>query len=85
MELDLSRRRLLLGAASLGVAAPFIAMAPEFAYAEGDRLVVRILRDLQNLDPANRTGAPEVNVILVVGQGLVKEKADTPFFLSWLT
>ena len=40
-------------------------------------MVVRVEEDLKNLDPAYRTGPIDVNVILAVGQGLVKFKPGT--------
>jgi len=74
MTMDVTRRQLLRSAAALGAAAPFIGMAPGAVSAQDGRLVVRMDRDLQNLDPGNRTGPAEVNVILAVCQGLVKPK-----------
>ncbi|RAZ91742.1 ABC transporter substrate-binding protein [Mesorhizobium hawassense] len=77
MSSKLSRRRLIKTAASLGAAAAFITISPSNVFATGKKLLVRIPRDLQNLDPANRTGPIEVNVILAVYQGLIKPKLGT--------
>ena len=46
-------------------------------HAADGRLVVRVEEDLKILDPAFRSGPIDVNVILAVGQGLVKFKPGT--------
>jgi len=74
MEFPLSRRTLLkaggfaAGAASL----PFGFATP--AFAARDRLTVRIQRDLQNLDPANRVGSIEEGIIRACTQKLISFK-----------
>jgi len=73
MTLNINRRGFLLGTAVVGVSAlgqPW----SNVVYAADGKLVVRTKDDLSNLDPANRTGPTDVNVILAVNQGLVKFK-----------
>lgn len=72
-----SRRQIIKTAAYLGAAAPFLSLMNTDADAAGNKLTMRIPRDLQNLDPGNRTGPVEVNVILAVYQGLIKPKVGT--------
>jgi peptide/nickel transport system substrate-binding protein len=73
MKLELNRRSFLLGTAVAGVSVLGQPWSNVVHAADG-RLVVRVDEDLKNLDPAYRTGPIEVNVILAVGQGLVKFK-----------
>ena len=70
MTIAVSRRHLLQSGAVLLAAATGLLRPPTAAAAQ-DTLIVRVDRDLKNLDPANRTGAVDVNVINVVQQGLV--------------
>lgn len=72
-----SRRTILKAGAAAGAVAtlPFGFAGP--ASAEGDRLTVRIARDIQNLDPANRPSFIEGNVILAVCQRLIAFKPGT--------
>lgn len=75
MSVKFSRRQALaggtaaIGAASLGIA---FSVAPRAATREP--LIVATEVDLKSLDPANRTGPTDVNVILAVCQNLVKFK-----------
>ena len=73
MSNDLSRRQALLGGI---VTAAGVLGVPwsRVAYAAHDQLVVRTEQDLRNLDPANRSSPVDANVILAVGQGLVRFK-----------
>jgi|HubBroStandDraft_1064217.scaffolds.fasta_scaffold00272_17 peptide/nickel transport system substrate-binding protein len=61
-------RRALLQA---GVALPFAAWTGVVLAQSRERLVVRIERDIQNLDPAERPGAVEGNVIRALCRNLV--------------
>ena len=71
MTIALSRRQTLKSGSALLAAAAAGLLRPVRAGAAQDILIVRVERDLGNLDPANRTGAVDVNVINVVQQGLV--------------
>ena len=73
MSYELTRRGFLAGTAAAGVT---ILGQPwsNVVHAADGRVVVRVDEDLKNLDPAYRTGPIDVNVILAVGQGLVKFK-----------
>ncbi len=73
MITDISRRQALLGGIVTGVGVLGIPWA-QVAHAAREQLVVRTEQDLRNLDPANRTSPVEANVILAVGQGLVRFK-----------
>ncbi|MGB3417421.1 MAG: ABC transporter substrate-binding protein [Mesorhizobium sp.] len=73
MGYELTRRGFLAGAATAGVTVLGMPWSNVVHAADG-RIVVRVEEDLKNLDPANRTGTIEVNVILAVNQGLVKFK-----------
>jgi peptide/nickel transport system substrate-binding protein len=77
MPVQLSRRQFIKASAYLGAAAPLLSLANTEAVALGDKLTLRVARDLQNLDPGNRTGPVEVNVILAVYQGLIRPKLGT--------
>lgn len=76
MSFELTRRGFLAGTA---VAGATILGQPwaNVAYAADGKIVVRVDEDLQNLDPANRSGPIDVNIILAVNQGLVKFKPGT--------
>ena len=77
MSYELSRRGFLAGTA--GAVGGTILGLPwsNVLHAADGRVVVRVEEDLKNLDPAYRSGPIEVNVILAVGQGLVKFKPGT--------
>ena len=74
MPTSISRRTVLKTGTALGGVAVLSAHRPGRAAAARDGIVVALERDLQNLDPANRTGPADVNVILAVCQNLVKFK-----------
>lgn len=76
MSYELTRRSFLAGTAAAGVTILGQPWA-NVAHAADGKIVVRTDEDLQNLDPANRAGAIDVNVILAVNQGLVKFKPGT--------
>ncbi len=67
----LSRRHVLQGAGALALAGAKPGTVPR------ERLIARIERDIQNLDPANRVGTVEGNIIRAVCQGLVRFKPGT--------
>ena len=69
-----TRRGFLAGTTAAGAAAVLGLPLTSIVQAADGRLVVRLDEDLKNLDPAYRTGPIEVNVLLAVGQGLVKFK-----------
>ena len=68
MTYELTRRGFLAGTAAAGVTILGQPLANVVHAADG-RVVVRVEEDLKNLDPANRSGPIDVNVILAVGQG----------------
>jgi peptide/nickel transport system substrate-binding protein len=75
MGYELTRRGFLAGTAAAAAGVTVLGQPwSNVVHAADGRIVVRIDEDLKNLDPANRTGATDVNVILAVGQGLVKFK-----------
>jgi peptide/nickel transport system substrate-binding protein len=73
MKLDLTRRRLLKNGAALGASA-FVMGLPRLALAQHESIVVRIERDIQNMDPANRIGAVEGNILRAVMRRLIMFK-----------
>jgi peptide/nickel transport system substrate-binding protein len=80
MNFRLTRRRMLQGSAALG-ASTLATGWPRLAFAAGhERVVARIERDIQNLDPANRIGAVEGNILRAVQPRLAKFK---PGVFEW--
>lgn len=73
MGLSLTRRRLLQGGAAIG-ASSVVAGWPGVSFAAREQLVTRIERDIQNLDPANRIGTVEGNILRAVQRRLVTFK-----------
>ena len=71
MVLRLTRRRVLQGSAALGATA-FATGLPRAAFAARESVAVRIERDIQNLDPANRIGAVEGNILRAVQPRLAR-------------
>ena len=65
MGYELTRRGFLAGTAVAGVTVLGMPWSNVVHAADG-RIVVRVEEDLKNLDPANRTGTIEVNVILAI-------------------
>jgi peptide/nickel transport system substrate-binding protein len=59
MKATLSRRRLLQSTAAVGA----LSLLPRRAAAADRDVIVRIERDIQNLDPANRIGTVEGNIL----------------------
>jgi len=75
MTRTISRRDMLKGGAALFGAAAMAGAMPNRAFAAShEPVLVATDVDLRNLDPANRTGPTDVNVILAVCQNLVKFK-----------
>jgi peptide/nickel transport system substrate-binding protein len=74
MSFTLSRRQILAGGSAVFVAAVTGLIRPNRAYAAHDKIIVRVERDLGNLDPANRTGPIDVNVLNACMQGLISFK-----------
>jgi peptide/nickel transport system substrate-binding protein len=77
MNTMLSRRQLLAGGSAVLAAATMGLIRPSRAFAAHDKIVVRVERDLANLDPANRTGPIDVNILNACMQGLVSFKPGT--------
>ena len=74
MRVRMTRRRLLQGSAAIGATAlPFLSQRAAFAQAR-DSVVVRVDRDIQNLDPARRIGTEEGNILRAVQRRLVMFK-----------
>ncbi|WP_411036016.1 ABC transporter substrate-binding protein [Shinella sp. BYT-45] len=74
MTFNPTRRQVLIGGASIAMAAALGGVHPAFANADRTRIVVRVEKDLSNLDPANRSGPVDLNVIWSVQQGLISFK-----------
>jgi peptide/nickel transport system substrate-binding protein len=74
MTLPLNRRQALVGGSALLAAATTGLLRPRSANAADDAITIRIEEDLSNLDPANRTGPIDVNVINAVQQSLIAFK-----------
>ena len=79
MDFRLTRRGLLQGSAVLG-ASSLLAGLPRAAFAARDSVVVRVERDIQNMDPANRVGSVEGNILRAVMRRLVMFK---PGIYEW--
>ncbi|HEX3065760.1 MAG TPA: ABC transporter substrate-binding protein [Candidatus Polarisedimenticolia bacterium] len=71
MSFTLSRRQVLGGGSAILAAATMGLIRPNSAFAAHNKIVVRLERDLGNLDPANRTGPPDVNILNACMQGLI--------------
>jgi peptide/nickel transport system substrate-binding protein len=79
MAMNLDRRSLLL-TASGAAALPILGFSSRLAFAARDEVVVRIETDIKNLDPANRVGSIEDNIIIAVCQTLARFR---PGSLEW--
>ena len=79
MAMKLDRRSLLL-TASGAAALPLLGLGSRVAFAARDEVIVRIETDIKNLDPANRIGSIEDNIIIAVCQTLARFK---PGSLEW--
>jgi peptide/nickel transport system substrate-binding protein len=67
----------LTGGATLLAAATTGFLIPKSGWAENRSIIIRVEEDLSNLDPANRTGPFDVNVINAVQQGLISFKSGS--------
>jgi peptide/nickel transport system substrate-binding protein len=79
MNTQLNRRAFLM-ATSGALTVPILSFGPSLAFAANDELIVRVDTDIGNLDPANRVGSVEDNIIIAVCQGLARFKPGT---LEW--
>lgn len=79
MAMKMDRRSLLL-TASGAAALPMLGFGARMAFADDDEITVRIEKDISNLDPANRVGSVEDNIIISVCQTLARFKPGT---LEW--
>lgn len=80
MAMNLDRRSLLL-AASGAAALPLLGLGSRVAFGADGEITVRIEKDISNLDPANRVGSVEDNIIISVCQTLARFKPGTT--LEW--
>ena len=74
MTLNSTRRQFLAGGATIATVVAFGGISPAFANADRTKITVRVEKDLVNLDPANRSGPIDLNVIWSVQQGLISFK-----------
>jgi len=74
LTFNTTRRQVLVGGASIAGLVAFGGVHPVFANADRSRIVVRVEKDLSNLDPANRSGPIDLNVLWSVQQGLISFK-----------
>ncbi|MCL6709458.1 ABC transporter substrate-binding protein [Pseudomonas sp. R2.Fl] len=74
MTFNPTRRQVLVGGVSLTTVVALGGVHPAFANADRTRIVVRVDKDLVNLDPANRSGPVDLNVVWSVQQGLISFK-----------
>ncbi len=76
MATDFSRRTLMQAAAAL----PLLGMASQIAFGAEGEVIARIETDLKNLDPANRVGSIEDNILQATTQTLARFKPNS---LEW--
>lgn len=74
MNFPISRRRLFEGIGALGASSLFVGQ-PDGALAQHASVTCRIERDPRTLDPANRVGAVEGNIIRSIMPRLIRFKA----------
>src|SRR5688572_6995207 len=79
MATELDRRALLKTASGLA-ALPLVGLGSRFAIGAEGELIVRLETDIKNLDPANRVGSIEDNIIQSVCQNLARFMPGT---LEW--
>jgi peptide/nickel transport system substrate-binding protein len=79
MPIKMNRRQVLAGTAATGLVGSVAAGTDAEAQGSGPRttITVRIDRDLANLDPAQRTGPWDGNVVRTVHQRLMKQKPNS--------
>lgn len=80
MSNSASRRQFLMGTAAAAVAAPVLFHGGIVLAADHDQVIVRKDTDIGNLDPANRTGSTEDDVLGAVCQSLARFKPNS---LEW--
>src|ERR1700674_2364589 len=71
MSFTLSRRQVLAGGSAVLAAVTTGLIRPKSALAAHSSIVVRVERDLGNLDPPNRTGPVDGNILFACMQGLI--------------
>ncbi len=74
MTFNPTRRQVLLSGASIATVVALGGIHPAFAAEDRSKITVRVEKDLANLDPANRSGPVDLNVIWSVQQGLISFK-----------
>ncbi|MDQ0322011.1 peptide/nickel transport system substrate-binding protein [Pararhizobium capsulatum DSM 1112] len=74
MTFNPTRRQVLVGGASIATIVAFGGVHPAVANEDRTKIAVRVEKDLSNLDPANRSGPVDLNVIWSVQQGLISFK-----------
>ncbi len=74
MSFKSTRRQVLFGGASIAAIVALGGASPAFSGSDRNKIVVRVEKDLSNLDPANRSGPVDLNVIWSVQQGLISFK-----------
>jgi len=79
MTLKSSRRQFLMASAAV-ITAPLVLGFPVAYAAEGGTVTLRLSDDIGNLDPANRVGPIEDNILAAVCQRLARFK---PGSLDW--
>jgi peptide/nickel transport system substrate-binding protein len=75
-----NRRQFLLGTAAAAASAPFLFRGRPVLAADHDQVVIRLDTDIGNLDPANRTGSTEDDILFAVCQNLAR---FDPNALDW--
>jgi peptide/nickel transport system substrate-binding protein len=73
-------RRAFLWTTTGALTIPMLSFGSSVAFAARDELIVRVDTDIGNLDPANRVGSVEDNIIIAVCQNLARFK---PGSLEW--
>lgn len=77
MTFNTTRRQLLFSGVSIATVVALGGISPVFAAADRSKITVRVEKDLVNLDPANRSGPVDLNVIWAVQQGLISFKPNS--------
>ena len=80
MAMNMNRRSVLQAASGIA-ALPLLGLGSRVAFGADGEITVRIEKDISNLDPANRVGAVEDNIIISVCQTLARFKPGTT--LEW--
>ena len=70
-----NRRQFLLGTAAAATVPMLFRGRPAFA-ADHDQVIIRVDTDIGNLDPANRTGSTEDDILFAVCQNLARLNPD---------